>query len=268
MFKLGVSPFHMWSPDVFEGSPLSVTSFFSIVPKIGIFSLFLRLVVMLCYGFFLPYQEFILFCSFISIFIGIFGALFQKKIKRFLVYSSISHFGFIFLGISSNSNEGVFSSLFYILIYTFTMVLIFSLLLTIRLKKTSQKIKFLTDLSSLFQTHSFLAVCFLVIFFSMGGIPPFCGFFTKFFIFFSSFNSDIFLISFFSILLGGVGGFYYVRLIKIMFFETNNLNFVFTHFKKENSIISSFFSFFLAFFLFFPNLIIILIYNSFLNLFI
>ena len=101
----------------------------------------------------------------------------------------------------------------------------------------------------------------------MGGIPPFSGFFSKFFIFFSSVNSDLFLVSFFSILISGLGCFYYIRLIKIMFFETNNLNFIFINLKKENSIIISFFSFFLSFFLFFPNFIIIMIYNNFLDLF-
>jgi proton-translocating NADH-quinone oxidoreductase chain N len=266
MFKLAVAPFHVWSPDVFEGSPLSVTAFFSFVPKVGILGVFIRIFLSLCYVFFIPYQEFVLICALASIFIGVFGALFQKKIKRFLVYSSISHFGFILLGICCGSLEGIFGSLFYIVIYTFTMIIIFSILLTIRVKKTSQKLKYLSDLSSIFYLNNFIGLSFLVVFFSMSGIPPFAGFFSKFFIFFSTINNDLIIVSILTILISGIGCFYYIRLIKMMFFEINNLNFVFYSLKKENTLIISFFVIFLTLFLFFPNFIIVLIYNCFIDL--
>nr|NP_066467.1 NADH dehydrogenase subunit 2 [Rhodomonas salina]AAG17738.1 NADH dehydrogenase subunit 2 [Rhodomonas salina] len=267
MFKLAIAPFHVWSPDVFEGSPLSVTAFFSIVPKIAILSVFIRIILSICYVFFVPCQEFLLICSVTSVFVGVFGALFQKKIKRFLVYSSISHFGFILLGICCGSLEGIFASLFYIVIYTFTMIVVFSILLSVRVKKTMQKLKYLSDFSSIFYLNSYVGVSFLIIFFSMGGIPPFAGFFSKFFIFFGTINNDLIIVSIITILISGLGCFYYIRLIKIMFFEVNNLNFIFYTFRKENSLIISFFTIFLTFFLMFPNFLIVLVYNSFINFF-
>lgn len=267
MFKLAIAPFHVWSPDVFEGSPLSVTAFFAFVPKIAVLSVIIRIILSICYVFFVPCQEFLLICSLTSIFVGVLGALFQKKIKRFLAYSSISHFGFIFLGICSGSFEGIFASLFYIVIYTFTMIIVFSILLTIRVKKTSQKLKYLSDLSSIFYLNNFVGLSFLVVFFSMSGIPPFAGFFSKFFIFFSTINNDLIIVSIFAILISGVGCFYYIRLIKIMFFEVNNLNYVFYDLKKENSLVISFFTIFLTLFLVSPNFIIVIVYNSFIDFF-
>ena len=107
---------------------------------------------------------------------------------------------------------------------------------------------------------------FLVVFFSMSGIPPFAGFFSKFFIFFSTINNDLIIVSILTILISGVGCFYYIRLIKLMFFEVNNLNFVFYNLKKENTLIISFFVIFLTLFLFSPNFIIVLVYNSFIDI--
>lgn len=267
MFKLAIAPFHIWSPDVFEGSPLSVTAFFSFVPKIAVLSIFIRIILSLCYVFFVPYQEFLLICSLSSIFIGVLGALFQKKIKRFLAYSSISHFGFILLGICSGSLEGIFSAIFYIITYTFTMIAVFSILLSVRIKKTEQKLKYLSDFSSIFYLNNFIGVCFLIILFSMGGIPPFAGFFSKFFVFFSAINSDLIFVSLFTILVSGFGCFYYIRIIKIMFFENDNMNFIFYTLRKENSLIISFSVLFLTFFLLSPNFVIVLIYNNFVDLF-
>ncbi len=267
MFKLTIAPFHIWSPDVFEGSPLSVTAFFSFVAKIAILSVLIRIILSLGYIFFVSYQEILLICSLMSIFVGVFGALFQKKIKRFLAYSSISHFGFILLGISSGSFESIFSSIFYIIIYTFTMIVVFSILLSVRTKKTNQKLKYLADLSSIFYLNNSIGVCYLVVFFSMAGIPPFVGFFSKFFIFLNVINNDLIIVSIIAIIASGIGCFYYIRLIKIMFFETNNLNYIFYSFKKENSLVASFFTLFLMFFLLFPNLIVLIIYNNFIDLF-
>jgi proton-translocating NADH-quinone oxidoreductase chain N len=267
MFKLAIAPFHIWSPDVFEGSPLSVTAFFSFVPKIAILSVFIRIILSLCYVFFVPCQEFILICALSSVVVGVFGALFQKKIKRFLAYSSISHFGFILLGICCGSLEGIFASLFYIIIYTFTMIVVFSILLTIRVKKTFKKFKYLSDFSSIFYLNNFVGISFLVIFFSMSGIPPFAGFFSKFFIFFGTINNDLIIVSIFTILISGLGCFYYIRLIKIIFFEVSNLNFIFYDIKKENSLVISFFTIFLTLFLVSPNFIVVLVYNSFIDFF-
>ena len=193
--------------------------------------------------------------------------MFQKKIKRFLVYSSISHFGFIFLGLCCGSFDGVFSAFFYIIIYSFTMFIIFSILLTVRLKKMNQKLKYLSDFSSMFYLHSYVGFSFLIVLFSMSGIPPFAGFFSKFFIFFSTINNDLILISFVAILLSGAGCFYYIRLIKIFFFDVQCLNSIFFILKKENTLIISFFTIYLVFFLFSPNLSTILVYNFLFSLF-
>jgi proton-translocating NADH-quinone oxidoreductase chain N len=267
IFKLAIFPFHIWSPDVFEGSPLSVTAFFSFVPKIAILAVIVRILFSVCYIFFVPLQEFFLICSIASIFFGILSTLFQKKIKRFLVYSSISHFGFIFLGLCCGSFDGVFSAFFYIIIYSFTMFIIFSILLAVRLKKMNQKLKYLSDFSSMFYLHSYVGFSFLIVLFSMSGIPPFAGFFSKFFIFFSTINNDLILISFFAILLSGAGCFYYIRLIKIFFFDVQCLNSIFFILKKENTLIISFFTIYLVFFLFSPNLSTILVYNFLFSLF-
>jgi NADH-quinone oxidoreductase subunit N len=147
------------------------------------------------------------------------------------------------------------------------MIVVFSILLTIRVKKTFKKFKYLSDFSSIFYLNNFVGISFLVIFFSMSGIPPFAGFFSKFFIFFGTINNDLIIVSIFTILISGLGCFYYIRLIKIIFFEVSNLNFIFYDIKKENSLVISFFTIFLTLFLVSPNFIVVLVYNSFIDFF-
>jgi proton-translocating NADH-quinone oxidoreductase chain N len=150
LFKLSAAPFHLWAPDVYEGAPTSVTAFFAIVPKIAILSLVVRLFSYVFYGLLLPWQEVLILCSIISMIIGTLGALWQTKIKRLLAYSGIGHIGYMLIGISTGSIEGIYSTFFYVIIYIIMTVATFSILLSIRKQGNLSKIKYINDLSGLF----------------------------------------------------------------------------------------------------------------------
>ena len=183
LFKLGAAPFHMWLPDVYEGVPTIVTAIYSIVPKIALFGLFVRLNINLIYENQYFIQQILLYSALLSIIIGTFGALYQVKIKRLLAYSAISHVGFLLIGFSSFTNWSIFSLFFYLIVYILISINMFSILLVMRKIDNNLKIKKINELVILFKSNALLAINFCLILFSIAGIPPLAGFYSKLYIF-------------------------------------------------------------------------------------
>nr|WFG74028.1 NADH dehydrogenase subunit 2 [Cavernulicola chilensis] len=221
-FKISAAPFHIWSPDVYEGAPTSVTAFFSVMPKIVIISVFIRLFNKSFHDLFLSWQSLTVFCSLFSLLVGSFGAFVQSRVKRFIAYSSISHIGYILIAFSSANTGGASSLFIYIVIYIIIMISAFSVVLSLRKykkKDSSCQIRYLTELSILSKTHPILAICITVVLFSIAGIPPLAGFFSKLLVFLSAIESALYGLALAGILLSCVACFYYIRLIKIIYFE-------------------------------------------------
>lgn len=262
LFKLSAAPFHLWAPDVYEGAPTSVTAFFAIVPKIAILSLVVRLFSYVFYGLLLPWQEVLILCSLLSMIVGTLGALWQKKIKRLLAYSGIGHIGYMLIGISTGSIEGIYATFFYVIIYIVMTVATFSILLSIRRQGNLSKLKYLNDLSGLFVSNPQLALAFSIIMFSMCGVPPLAGFFSKMFIFISAINMEMYFLAIIGVMTSVIASFYYIRIIKLMFFDSttkiNNLSPI----SKENSLFLSACCLFLMTFFVWPTPLALTLHNS------
>jgi len=262
LFKLSAAPFHLWAPDVYEGAPTSITAFFAIVPKIAILSLVVRLFSYVFYGLLLPWQEVLILCSILSMIVGTLGALWQTKIKRLLAYSGIGHIGYMLIGVSSGSIEGIYATFFYIIIYIIMTIATFSILLSIRRQGNLSKLKYLNDLSGLFISNPQLAFSFAIVMFSMCGIPPLAGFFSKMFIFISAINMEMYFLAIIGVMTSVAASFYYIRIIKLMFFDSetrvNNLNSL----SKENSLFLSFCCIFLMTFFLWPTPLALILHNS------
>ena len=219
-FKLSAAPFHMWSPDVYEGSPTSTTAFFSLFPKLIISTLLIRIFLINFNDFIDMGKNFFFICAFFSLLIGTLGALVQKKWKRFLAYSSINHIGFILIGFSSSESFSIFSIFMYLFIYIITIVATFSLIIDLRLYKYFQKnqIRYIRDILSCGNINPLLTFSLTLILFSMAGIPPLSGFFAKVFIILVGIQSEIYSLIFFSIVMSSIACFYYIRIIQEMYF--------------------------------------------------
>jgi NADH-quinone oxidoreductase subunit N len=260
-FKLNVAPLHMWLPDIYEGSPTSVTIYMAIVPKIAFFIIVIKFLFSVFLGFFYEIQNIIILLSIFSIFIGSFMSIRQKKFKRLFAYSTISHIGFLLFAISTGSREGIQAFMLYILIYMFMSLSLWVILISLRLKKKNILAIFLTDFSSLFYINPALSFIFCLNLLSMAGIPPLLGFWTKFLVFLSAINSSLYIASICAIFISSVSAFYYLRLLKLLYFNdkyTLSLNSYYT-ISKENSLILSFSSIFIIVCMVYPNFILILI---------
>ena len=256
LFKLGAAPFHAWTPDVYEGAPLPSTTLFATLPKIAIFSILLKIYLFVFYDFINFWEPFILFSSFSSMLIGAFGAFQQKKIKRLLAYSSIGHVGYLLLGLGGNSYESVQGALLYLFIYIIMTFNIWTLTLSLFNQKKKENIKYLTDLNGLFKSNPFLTFSFALIVFSMAGIPPLAGFFAKFYIFFSAIENSLFSLVFIGVITSCISAFYYIKLLKILFFENKNIIQNWSFFSlidREKSLIIALSSLFLILFFSYPQ---------------
>jgi len=225
LFKLSSAPFHMWAPDVYEGSPTSIMAFFSIIPKLVIITLLIRFLIFTFQDFIFLWKNIILSCALLSIFIGTFGAFSQIKWKRFLAYSSISHVGFFLLALLNLDFEGISSIVFYAIIYILMTLGLFSFILNLRFYSypSHYQTRYLQDLFSFARINPILSLSLSLILFSMAGIPPLAGFFSKLFILLSALQKNMFGSTIFVILMSCIGCFYYIRLIKTMYFNFTEL---------------------------------------------
>tara|TARA_B100001173_G_C15983233_1_gene545554 strand:- start:352 stop:1548 length:1197 start_codon:yes stop_codon:yes gene_type:complete len=216
-FKVSAVPFHMWAPDVYEGSPTSVTLFFTMVPKIAALTVFIRFLYVPFLNLIDQWQLIIVFLSISSMLFGAIAAIGQTNLKRLIAYSSISHIGYTLAGLATNTNEGLQSSIIYITIYIVMNLAFFSCLLM--LKRNNQYYEDIDDLSGLSKNHPLLSLSFLIILFSLAGIPPLAGFFAKFYIFKAVLEQSMYFLAIVGLLSTVVAAFYYLRIIKIIYFD-------------------------------------------------
>lgn len=276
LFKVSAVPFHFWSPDVYEGAPLATTITFSIIPKFAIFSFFIKWLSILGNNF-LDLNAFLMLVGLSSVLIGSLFAIRQKRLKRLVIYSSIAQVGFIISGLSSIDINSTIAVYFFIAIYIISSVLVWNQLTTLYsfrefslkfYKKVGSPL-FIASLSNFYKKNYIWSISFIVIFFSIAGIPPLSGFLSKILILFSLIVSKNILGSLFLVLLSAISVFYYLRVIKTVFFESK-LNF-YTNEEFQVVFLSSFFlidcfvisvCLFLLFFFFFnPALLLLLCHN-------
>nr|WDA66136.1 NADH dehydrogenase subunit 2 [Phymatolithon calcareum] len=236
-FKISAAPFHMWSPDVYEGAPTSITAFFSIFPKLVVLTLLIRIFFYCFYDFFSIWKSIFLFSSFLSLLFGSFGAFAQKKWKRFLAYSSISHIGFILIGFVSGELSGIISILLYLFIYVITTLGIFTFIMSLRFYEYPQQfqVRYLDEVANLSKINPLLSISLILILFSMAGIPPLSGFFAKVFILLTGIQSGSYGLVLFSIIMSSIACFYYIRIIKNVYFTKSKKWFVTNPLTKSSS---------------------------------
>ena len=216
-FKISAVPFHMWAPDVYEGSPTTVTLFFVMVPKIAALTVFIRFLYVPFLNLIDQWQMILIFLSIASMLFGAIAAIGQTNLKRLIAYSSIGHVGYTLAGLATGSNDGIQSSVIYITIYIIMNLGLFSCLLM--MKRNNEYYENIDDLSGLSKNHPLLSLSLLVILFSLAGIPPLAGFFAKFYIFKAVLEQSMYFLAIVGLLSTVVAAFYYLKLIKIMYFD-------------------------------------------------
>lgn len=220
-FKLAIVPFHTWAPDVYEGSPSSSTFFFAVVPKIAIFVLMLRIFYFSFYGFIDSWRYVVGTAIVMTVLVGSFGGLEQRKLKSLLVYSSISHMGYTLIAFSSGTFDNIQVLFCYLVIYSFSGLCIWSIFILTRVKnnRLKKQNKDLTDLVLLGKSNYTLATFLSVILFSVAGFPPMIGFLVKINVFLTAIESSMYFVALISILCSVVATFFYIRIVKILYFE-------------------------------------------------
>ena len=216
-FKISAVPFHMWAPDVYEGSPTSVTLFFAIVPKVAALTVFIRFLYVPFVNMIDQWQPILIFISIASMIFGAIAAIGQNNLKRLVAYSSISHIGYALAGLSIGTNEGIQSSIVYISIYLVMNLGLFTCLLM--LKRNDQYFETIDDLSGLTKNHPVIALSLMLILFSLAGIPPLAGFFAKFYVFKSVIEQSMYFLAIVGLLSTVIAAFYYLRIIKVIYFD-------------------------------------------------
>ena len=216
-FKISAVPFHMWAPDVYQGSPTSVTIFFAVLPKIAALTVFIRFLYIPFINMIDQWQMIIVFLSIASMLFGAIAAIGQKNLKRLIAYSSIGHMGYALAGLSVGSNEGIQSAIAYISIYLIMNLAFFSCLFMIR--KSENYFENIEDLTGLSKNHPILSISLLIVLFSLAGIPPLAGFFAKFYIFMAVIEQSMYFLAVIGLLSTVIAAYYYLRIIKIIYFD-------------------------------------------------
>ena len=216
-FKVSAVPFHMWTPDVYEGSPTSVTSFFALVPKIAAISVFIRFMYVPFVNVISQWQTIIIFLSIASMILGAVAAIGQSNIKRLMAYSSIGHMGYALAGIAAGTNAGIQSTIIYLTIYLVMNLGAFACIFM--MKRESIFYENIKDLSGLSKNHPALALSFLIILFSLAGIPPLAGFFAKFYVFMAVIEVKMYALAIIGLVTTVISAFYYLRIIKVIYFD-------------------------------------------------
>jgi len=216
-FKVSAVPFHMWTPDVYEGSPTPITAFFSMAPKTAAMALFVRVMLEAFPGALPEWRQIVVFVSVLSMFLGAVAAIGQTNIKRLMAYSSISHMGYALIGLAAGTLAGIQSVLIYLAIYVITNAGVFVCILAMR--RGRQMIETIPDLAGLARTNPRLALAFAVLFVSLAGIPPFAGFFAKFYVFLAAIQTHLYALAILGALSSVIGAYYYLRVVKIMYFD-------------------------------------------------
>jgi NADH-quinone oxidoreductase subunit N len=225
LFKIAAAPFHMWSPDVYEGSPTPVTAFFSTVPKVALLGLSIRLFFYTFYDFISIWQDLLILSAMISMVWGSIAALSQTRVKRLMAYSGIVNIGYMLVGIASGTITSILGLLVYLFIYVVMSIAFFSFVLGTQNLKTKALNVYLLDLVNLGKTNIVLGLAISLVLFSMIGLPPLAGFFGKMYLFFGAMNSNLYTVAILGVMSSVVAAFYYIRIIKLMFFELSSKRF-------------------------------------------
>ena len=216
-FKVSAVPFHMWTPDVYEGAPTPVTAFFAVAPKIAAIALFIRVLTGPFGVLIADWQQVIVLISIASMVLGALAAIWQDNIKRLLAYSSIGHMGYALIGLAAGTEAGVRGILVYMTIYLAMNVGTFCCVLAMR--RNGRMVEGISDLAGLARNQPMLALSLAIFMFSMAGIPPLAGFFGKLYIFLAAIESGLYTLAIIGVLASVIGSYYYLRIIKIMYFD-------------------------------------------------
>ena len=222
-FKISAVPFHMWTPDVYEGAPTSITSYFAVVPKVAGLALLIKFMNVPFSNILLEWQTIIIFLSIASMILGAVAAMIQKNFKRLLAYSSIGHIGYALAGVATGAIAGYQSAIVYISIYVIMNIGAFSCLYL--LKKDGQYKENINDLSGISKKHPLLAVSLLIILFSLAGVPPLGGFFAKFYVFVAVLEKEMYTLAIIGLLTTVMSAFYYLKIIKTIYFDDSLVTF-------------------------------------------
>ena len=254
-FKVSAVPFHMWTPDVYEGAPNSITGFFAIVPKIAAVALIYRFCLVPFENFYLEWSQIILFLSIASMFLGAIAAIAQSNIKRLLAYSSIGHIGYILIALVAANDDGIKAASIYMFSYMIMNVAIFAILLSLKVK--NEYLINISDLKGLSKSNPIVSLSISIIMLSMAGIPPFIGFFGKFYVFIAAIEQELYVLSVLGVLASVISAFYYLRIIKIMYFdESKSEGIINFQISFQSKIILSLSLFLIICFIFYPSLLI------------
>ncbi|MFM2043698.1 MAG: NADH-quinone oxidoreductase chain [Pseudomonadota bacterium] len=216
-FKISAVPFHMWTPDVYEGAPTSVTAFFAVAPKVAAICLFIRVLVEPFGDLLAQWQQVIWFCAVASMIVGALAAIQQTNIKRLMAYSSIGHIGYALVGLAAGTEDGVRGVLIYMAIYLAMNVGTFAIILSMR--QNGRMVESIADLRGLSKTHPAMALALTIFMFSMAGVPPLAGFFGKFYVFLAAVDAGLYILALIGFITSVVSCFYYIRIIKMMYFD-------------------------------------------------
>ena len=216
-FKISAVPFHMWTPDVYEGAPTPVTAFFASAPKVAAMALLMRVALQPFAGMEDAWQQILTFMSIASMALGAFAAIGQSNIKRLLAYSSIGHMGYALVGLAAGGAEGARGVIAYIIIYALSTLGVFACV--IAMKRRDQQVETISDLAGLAQSNKGLAFVFSMLMFSLAGIPPLAGFFAKAFVFLAAIKSGLYVLAVIGVLSSVVGAYYYLRIVKVIYFD-------------------------------------------------
>jgi len=261
LFKLGSAPFHMWMPDVYEGSPLLITAYLSTLPKISLIFIVFKLYYCVFFDVFFFCQSLFTFTALFSILLGSIAAIYQVKLKRMLTYSMITNTGYLLFGLSFGDVSGLYITLFYLISYIFIMVGLFFCFLSLRNRSDGLLIKRINMFSNLLEVNPFLSFSIFMLLFSIAGIPPLLGFYSKFFLFLFSLKHKMYWLTILFVIFSVISVFYYIRLVKLMYFNRSS-GWVFLYdIPFSNSLIISIITIVNCLFFFNPNILFKLIYN-------
>ena len=216
-FKVSAVPFHMWTPDVYEGAPTPVTALFAVAPKIAAMSLLVSVLMGPFKPLFMQWQQIIVVASVLSMALGSFAALRQPNIKRLMAYSSIGNVGYILLGLAAGSEKGIQAVVFYLAIYLVMTLGVFATILL--MKRRDIMVEGVNDLAGLGRTHPMMAFALLLFMFSLAGIPPLAGFWGKLYIFIAAVEANLYVPAVLGVLASVVASYYYLRIVKVMYFD-------------------------------------------------
>lgn len=216
-FKISAVPFHMWTPDVYEGAPTPATAFLAAAPKVAAVAMLVRVLMEAFPGLMAEWQQIIFFMAVASTLLGAFAAIGQNNIKRLMAYSSIGHVGFILIGLSAGTEQGVTGVLVYLAAYVAMTIGTFACILTMR--RPEGAVESIDDLAGLSRHQPIMAAVLAILMFSLAGIPPFVGFFAKYFVFLAAIEAGLYVLAVIGVLASVVGAYYYLRVIKVMYFD-------------------------------------------------